>query len=162
DGLEWLLRLGVLWQQASAAPFRRTQQGGLFKRDVERLEEGPLLNGPPPDRPPRGGGPGVPPGRPAPPGGRPGPGGRRGRARARRAGGDGGLRGAGGGLDGERPRPRPWPPREGWRGGEPMPSNPYASAVLLALLLLGRLPPDAWLAPEALEGWLLEHHPYWA
>ena len=34
DGLEWLLRLAVLWQQASAAPLRRTQQGGFFKRDL--------------------------------------------------------------------------------------------------------------------------------
>src|SRR3954465_864996 len=29
DGLEWLFRLGVLWQQVAAAPLRRTQQGGL-------------------------------------------------------------------------------------------------------------------------------------
>src|SRR5262249_47090745 len=51
DGLEWLLRLGVLWQQVSAAPLRRTQQGTDFKRDAERLGEGPLLNGPPADHP---------------------------------------------------------------------------------------------------------------
>ena len=37
DGLEWLLRMAVLWQQAAAAPLRRTQQGDFFKRDLERL-----------------------------------------------------------------------------------------------------------------------------
>src|SRR4051794_31141657 len=51
DGLEWLLRLAVLWQQVAAAPLRRTQQGGLFKRDLERLGQDPLLNGPAPDQP---------------------------------------------------------------------------------------------------------------
>ncbi len=50
DGLEWLLRLGALWQQVSTAPLRRTQQGGFFKRDLERLEQDPLLNDPPADR----------------------------------------------------------------------------------------------------------------
>ncbi|MFO0927982.1 MAG: hypothetical protein U0736_13230 [Gemmataceae bacterium] len=48
DGLEWRC-LGVLWQQVLASPLRRTQQGGLFWRDVERLESDPLLNAAPPD-----------------------------------------------------------------------------------------------------------------
>src|SRR5205823_14748 len=47
DGLEWLLRAGVLWQQVAEAPLRRTQQGGFFKRDLERLGQDRLLNGPP-------------------------------------------------------------------------------------------------------------------
>ena len=50
DGLEWLLRLAVLWQQVAAAPLRRTQQGGFFKRDADRLGQDALLNGPPSDR----------------------------------------------------------------------------------------------------------------
>jgi hypothetical protein len=43
DGLEWPLRLSVLWQVVQAGPLRRTQQGGFFKRDLERLRGQPLL-----------------------------------------------------------------------------------------------------------------------
>ena len=50
DGLEWLLRLAVLWQQVAALPLRRTMQGGFFKRDAERLGQNPVLTGPPGDR----------------------------------------------------------------------------------------------------------------
>lgn len=51
DGLEWLLRLGVLWQQLRAAPIRLTQATALFKRDLQRLQEDPLLAAPLPDAP---------------------------------------------------------------------------------------------------------------
>jgi hypothetical protein len=47
DGLEWPLRLAVLWQVVRAGPLRRTQQGGFFKRDVDRLRSQPLLAAPP-------------------------------------------------------------------------------------------------------------------
>jgi hypothetical protein len=47
DGLEWPLRLAVLWQIVQAGPLRRTQQGGFFKRDLDRLRGHPLLAGPP-------------------------------------------------------------------------------------------------------------------
>src|SRR5207302_4538431 len=47
DGLEWPLRLAVLWQQVAAAPLRRTQGGDFFKRDLDRLRADPLLNAPP-------------------------------------------------------------------------------------------------------------------
>jgi hypothetical protein len=162
DGLEWLLRLGVLWQQVSAAPLRRTQQGGFFKRDVERLEQDPLLNGPPPDR----------------------------LADVRDLGfllaalaemegvlreNDGevhagslpaaweeGLPAALASLWALLPHLRTWTPVDGWRGGEAPPSNPFASAVLLAFLLLGRLPEEGWLRPAVLETWLRDHHPFWA
>jgi Helicase conserved C-terminal domain len=50
DGYEWLLRLAVAWQFVGAAPLRRTQQGGLFKRDLDRLQAHPLLSGPPADQ----------------------------------------------------------------------------------------------------------------
>lgn len=43
DGLEWPLRLSVLWQVVKAAPLRRTQHGGFFKRDLDRLRTQPLL-----------------------------------------------------------------------------------------------------------------------
>src|SRR5215207_11193211 len=43
DGLEWPMRLAVLWQTARGGPLRRTQQGGFFKRDLDRLRGHPLL-----------------------------------------------------------------------------------------------------------------------
>src|SRR5215470_7890981 len=49
DGLEWPLRLAVLWQQIAATPLRRTQQGDFFKRDLDRLRKDPLLSALPAD-----------------------------------------------------------------------------------------------------------------
>jgi hypothetical protein len=49
DGLEWPLRLSVVWQLAQAEPLRRTQQGEFFKRDQDRLRNDPLLNHQPAD-----------------------------------------------------------------------------------------------------------------
>jgi hypothetical protein len=46
DGLEWFLRLAVLWQQVHELPARMTRQGGFFKRDQERLANDVLLNQP--------------------------------------------------------------------------------------------------------------------
>lgn len=46
DGLEPILRLAVVWQRVDDAPLRRTQQGTLFKRDRDRLEDDPVLAGP--------------------------------------------------------------------------------------------------------------------
>jgi hypothetical protein len=43
DGLDWLLRLAVMWQQLAEAPLRRTQQEGFFKRDLERVRADLLL-----------------------------------------------------------------------------------------------------------------------
>src|SRR5207253_2060751 len=43
DGLDWPLRLAVLWQRLDGAPLRRTQQGDFFKRDHDRLASDPLL-----------------------------------------------------------------------------------------------------------------------
>jgi hypothetical protein len=51
DGLEWPLRLGVLWQQLRAAPIRLTQAQALFKRDLTRLQDDALLAAPLPDAP---------------------------------------------------------------------------------------------------------------
>ncbi|MBI3407296.1 MAG: helicase-associated domain-containing protein, partial [Planctomycetes bacterium] len=42
------------------------------------------------------------------------------------------------------------------------PGNPYPSAHLLALLLLGRLPDGAFASPQAIERWIVERHPYWS
>lgn len=43
DGLEWLLRGSVVWQLVLQGPLRRTQNGGLFKRDQERLRAHAVL-----------------------------------------------------------------------------------------------------------------------
>lgn len=46
DGLEPVLRLAALWQRVGEAPLRQTQQGALYKRDRDRLEDEPVLAGP--------------------------------------------------------------------------------------------------------------------
>lgn len=48
DGLELPLRLAVLWQKARFDPPRIKMYGGFFKKDHQRFEEDPLLNGPGP------------------------------------------------------------------------------------------------------------------
>jgi hypothetical protein len=160
DGLEWPLRLAVLWQQVAACPLRRTQQGGFFKRDLERLQGDALLNAPAPDSL-----------SPLPDVGL---------LAVELALGEGLLCE----VDGEL-RTGPFPPcweeglaatvaslwaglmrlgtwnvQDGWRSA-PAVGNPYPSAYLLTLLLLSRLPADAWAKPAALEEWLGERHPYW-
>jgi hypothetical protein len=160
DGLELLLRLGVLWQQASAAPLRRTQQGGFFKRDADRLGQDPLLNGPPHDH----------------------------LAAVLDLGffvealaesegileeADGELRAAAlpevwdrglvaalESLWAALPRIQSWNTRDGWRGGEAA-GNPFPSAYLLACLLLARLPEGNWARPADVEEWVTANHPYW-
>jgi hypothetical protein len=160
DGLEWLLRLAALWQQAAASPLRRTQSGGFFKRDADRLSQDPLLTGPPAEHLADVPDPGF--------------------LLAAWAEWQGLLREAEGelragelpaaweeglgpaleGLFADLPRLRTWNALDGYRG-EPPAGNPFPSAYLLAFLLLARLPADAWARPDDLEGWLLEHHPYW-
>jgi len=44
DGLEWPLRLGVLWQVLSEGEVRLTQAGILFRRDLQRIAQHPLLS----------------------------------------------------------------------------------------------------------------------
>jgi hypothetical protein len=162
DGLEWLMRLAVLWQQTSASPLRRTQQGGFFKRDAERLGQDPLLNGPPADR----------------------------QADLKDLGffveALAELEGVVQVVDGEiragtlpaawqqglapsleslfanLPRLRAWNALHGWRGGEAVQGNPFPSAYLLALLLLARLPEGQFVRPAAVEDWLTSRHPFWA
>jgi Helicase conserved C-terminal domain len=162
DGLEWLLRMAVLWQQTKSTPLRRTQQGDFFKRDLERLGQDPLLGGPPADCladvPDLGFFIAV---------------------LAEREGilheADGEVRagtlpaawelGLGPALESlwsQLPRLRAWNPLDGWRGGAAPAGNPFPSAYLLAFLLLARAPQDAWVRPAVIERWLNEQHPYWA
>jgi hypothetical protein len=159
--LEWLLRLAVLWQQVAAAPLRQTQQGGFFKRDVERLQQDALLNSPSADRlvdvpdaafltialaqeegvvveaegELRAG--------PVP------------------AVWDKGLAAALESLWVALPRLTTWNPLDGWRGGEPQPGNPFPSAYLLVFLLLARLPEETSVSAEQIEQWIIAQHPYW-
>lgn len=46
DGLEPIIRMAALWQRVADAPLRQTQQGTIYKRDRERLEDDPVLAGP--------------------------------------------------------------------------------------------------------------------
>lgn len=46
DGLEAILRLAAVWQRVDEGPLRRTQNGTLYKRDRDRLEDDPVLAGP--------------------------------------------------------------------------------------------------------------------
>jgi hypothetical protein len=161
DGLEWLLRLGVVWQRVAGGALRRTQQGDLFKRDLERIEQDPLLNGPAADRlvdvPDLG---------------------FLLAALAEQVGilhevegevragplpveWESGLNAALESLYAGVFRLAGWTPLDGWRGAEEMAGNPFPSAYLLSLLLLAGLGPGQWASPDEIEAWLLAHHPFW-
>lgn len=156
DGLDWPLRLAVLWQQIAAAPLRRTQQGDFFKRDLDRLQNDPLLSG----------------------------------ANELKDAGllavelgliegliredsgeltagdlpaawDQGLPAALESLWAAVPLLSSWNVHDGWRGADGA-VNPYPAAYLLSLLLLARLPEDAWADPDAVGRWVVQRHPYWA
>ena len=160
DGLDWPLRLAVLWQQVAADPVRLTQQGQFFKRDLDRLRDDPLLNAPAAD-----GGTSVP------------DAGLLAMAMARLEGiieeAEGELR-AGSlpsswqvgvwptleSLWAALPHLKAWNLHDGWRDGQ-MDVNPFPSAHLLSLLLLARLAPGSWASAAAVEQWILEHHPFW-
>jgi hypothetical protein len=161
DGLEWPLRLGALWQRVAAAPLRRTTQGGFFKRDLERLEQDPLLSASPADCladvpdlalltaalaeaqgvvcPAEG----------------------ELQAGELAAAWERGLAATLESLWADLPRLQSWTPQQGWRGGDVPAGNPFPSACLLACLLLARAPEGVWLRPGDLEQWITEHHPYW-
>jgi hypothetical protein len=160
DGLDWPLRLAVLWQQVAAGPLRLTQQGDLFKRDWDRLRSEPLLNGSAgettvdiPDAGP---------------------------LTLTLARIEGLLQEASGELRAG-PLPATWgrglhstleslwaalPLVENWNpedgaDGAPSGGNPFISANLLALLLLARLPQSKWARATEIEQWLFRHHPHW-
>ncbi len=161
DGAEFLLRLGVLWQRVAESPLRRTQTGGLFKRDVDRVSQDALLNAPPPDalvtvpdlgfwilslgevegviREQDG----------------------EVRAGALPTSWQNGLWSALQSMTANLFRLRVWSPIDGWRGGEEVIGNPFPSAYLLLLMLLAKLEKDRWSDCATLESWLHAHHPFW-
>jgi Helicase conserved C-terminal domain len=162
DGLDWLLRLAALWQLLAGGALRRTQQGSFFKRDLERLTQDARLGAPPADAL-------------AP---LPDP--------ALFVAALAELEKIAGASDGEvraGDLPAVWEEgllpalaslyanlfrMETWDAQNGAPEaivngrgNPFPSAYLLTLLLLGRLPAGAWTAPIDLERWLSANHPYW-
>jgi hypothetical protein len=160
DGLEWLLRLGVVWQQVADTPARLTQAGDFFKRDLDRFRGDPLLNGPPADElheVPDAGLLTV--------------------ALARKLGvlevdqtelragtlpaaWDDGLLPALAAIWEALPSLDAWNPQDGWKPGA-ADASPYPSAYLLLFLLLSRLPADGWARPADLQEWISAHHPFW-
>jgi hypothetical protein len=160
DGLEWPLRLAVAWQQAATMPFRRTQQRGFFKRDLERLRGDTLLNAAPAD-----------------------PlvelpdlgllvaawGAAAGllhdvegelRAGTFSSRWNGPLSGVIAELWSALPALAGWDTRH---GGETAngPGHPYPSTYLLAVAALTALPENAWAKPETIDRWIAQRHPYW-
>lgn len=160
DGLEWPLRLAVLWQELRQSPLRRTQQGELFKRDQERVEQSSLLNAEPVES-----GTGI-----------PDPGffvielskwlGLAGEIEDEIVAQDlpesweEGLIPIAFQIWKAMPMLKRWNVASGQRSGE-IPGNPYPSAQLLLLLRLGELEEEQWAHPEELADWLVRCHPFW-
>lgn len=158
DGLEWLLRMAVLWQQVRAGPLRRTQQGGLFKRDLERLRGQPLLSSEP-----------------------------AGAILSLRdpallalelarveglvcvndhiqvgkfpAAWEEGLPAALASLWAGLPQVCAWNPIEGWQAAAP--TGAYPTLYLLALLLVARGNPEQVVPVNAVAEWIANRHPCW-
>lgn len=160
DGLDWPLRLSVLWQQVSTNPLRRTQQKDLFKRDLDRLRQDPLLSAPAADALIDLPDPGL-----------------LTVAWAQALGlleeKDGdlvaapfdiawqeGLPALMVRLWGSLPLITSWNPLQGWQV-DTAATRPFASSHALAMMLLARLPAERWVRPEELEAWVIAHHPYW-
>jgi hypothetical protein len=161
DGLEWPLRLAIVHQQVSANPLRRTQTREFFKRDLERLRADPLLGTQPGESLVEFADPGL--------------------LSVGLAAAVGALEEQSGDLfAGSFPETwekglapaladiyaalwklRGWTPLGGWDVASDA-SRPLASAMLLALSLLGHLPEDGWADPHKLETWILSRHPFWA
>jgi len=159
DGLEWPLRLGVLWQQLRAAPIRLTQADALFKRDLVRLQEDPLLAAPLPDPaevPDLGVlvmGLGLATGLFVASGGEL-------RAAEFPPSWDAGLLPMLAELWAALPAVRHWDPIHGYlliENGEPFPT-----VALPALLLLAAQSEGMWTHPSDVAGYLFARHPSWA
>jgi len=160
DGLEWPLRVAILWQRAAKTALRRTQQGDYFKRDLEQLRNDPLFTATPSDN----------------------------IADTPDAGLLSAVLAQTLGLLHEKdseltvvPFPQTWQeglpalvrqlwqallhthgwnPARGWQVGD-TPGDPYPSAYLLAIVLLTALGEDEWTSPEAIEHWIAKRHPFW-
>lgn len=159
DGLDWPLRVAMLWQQVLSSAFRRTQQGDFFKRDYDRLKSDPLLSAgltealaPIPD-------PGF--------------------LATALAANLGLLQESAAELRASEWRdawPITLPPLlvnlwkallavDTWKiaaGHAPATGpNPYPATYVLSLMLLARLPANSWADPAAIDKWIVERHPFW-
>lgn len=162
DGLEWPLRLAVLWQQVRAAPLRLTQQRGFFKRDYDRLRSHPLLTAPAADQIAPVADPGL--------------------FAVELALAEGvlirteeeveagrfpqhwseGVGAAIAGLWAALLRVEGYDAVAGWIGPSGEGGRPFAAPALLTLALLAQLPENAWIGPDGIEEWLAGHYPDWA
>jgi len=160
DGLEWPLRLSVLWQQVATAPLRRTQQYDFFKRDLERLRADPLLTSLPADNLSEVPDPGLLTVSLA-------------IAEGLLADQDGllkagsfppawqhGLPAALASLWSKLPHLEWWNAEQGWNPGGQA-GNPYPAAYLLSVLVLAHVPEGSWARAEVVTRWVVDHHPYW-
>lgn len=161
DGLDWPLRLAAVWQQIHASPVRFTQANTLFKKDLTRLQTDEVLSGRwageivhPPDL-------GVLALAWAAAAGLLAESGGELTARAFPPVWEDGLAAVLGSLLAAIPRVEVWDPLAGYlpRGTD---LSPTPTAGLLALLLLARAEPEAWIETTAIASWLWTHHPSWA
>jgi hypothetical protein len=161
DGLEWPLRLAIVWQQVAEMPLRQTQQRDFFKRDYQRLQADSLLSAPFADS--LGSVPDVP------------------LLSVAWAKAAGALVEEGAELRAGRlssaweeglfpllrelwsalPTIEAWDPIYGWQV-ERDTAHVFPSVYLLIFLLLARQPESGWVRLEDVETWLLDHHPFWA
>jgi hypothetical protein len=160
DGLEWPLRLAALWQLLKKGAIRQTQVGEFFKRDLDRLRLDPVLNAPPsqnlvdlPD-----------PGLLAVALGQVTGVLQMNAAEVKSgclpAAWQGDPTAALRSLWEAVPLIENWNPQDGWCSVSG--ASPYASAYLLSLLLLLAAPDASFVSPAEIEGWMLQHHPFWA
>ena len=160
DGLEWPIRLAVVWQQVDESPLRRTMQQDFFKRDLQRLRTDPLLSSPFADHLsdlPDAGALAV--------------------IWARqcsllesqdlelRAGAfpdswRAGLPALIGELWQALLDVDAWDPIHGWDVANSA-TNPFPSVYPLLMALLARQPETSWVSVSDVENWLVEQHPFW-
>ena len=160
DGLEWFLRLGVLWQVLHDSPAKLTQQGTFFKRDQDRLTQDAVLNQLLTET-----------GLTLP---------EQGHFLVALGLGMGLLRVEDSLLSAELfPAAwRDWSPaltqvlgvlsdmtawsvKEGW-GGVQAGTNPWPTVMLIVLAVLLRVPEGQWIHPEDLAEWIVERHCFWS
>jgi Helicase conserved C-terminal domain len=159
DGLEWPIRLGVLWQQLRSSPIRLTQGNTLFKRDLTRLQADPVLGTSPTDIPVEVPEPGV---------------------LAMVMGMAAGLFILDRGNLDAGPFPPSWdagllatltdlwtalPAAAHWdavRGYYPVDDPPFPTVALAAMLLLAAQPEAVWTHPSDVAAYLFPKHPGWS
>jgi hypothetical protein len=161
DGLDWLLRCAVVWQQVHATPVRFTQANTLFKKDLSRLQTDEVLSTSPTELAVRVPDSGV--------------------LALLWAVAAELLAETGGELTASPPaatwdvklptfltrlfasfpRVEGWDPLAGYLPSDTgLSSTP--TAAFLCLLLLAKASPEVWIAASSIADWLWTHHPSWA